>query len=96
MGSPVGSAETKTESSPSGARQRCWIDHSGRDDRQWTRLRPPGPDLLESIKSRMDQLLHLDPWAVVALLGLIMLLIPVSVVTLYLVQRRRLGFDPRR
>ncbi len=54
------------------------------------------PDLLEWIKSRLDQLLHLDAWAVVALLGLILLLIPVSVVTLYLVQRRRLGFDPRR
>ncbi len=54
------------------------------------------PDLLAWIKSRLDQLLHLDAWAVVALLGLILLLIPVSVVTLYLVQRRRLGFDPRR
>ena len=54
------------------------------------------PDLLEWIKSRLDQLLHLDAWAVVALLGLMLLLIPVSVVTLYLVQRRRLGFDPRR
>ena len=54
------------------------------------------PDLLEWIKSRLDHLLHLDAWAVVALLGLILLLIPISVVTLYLVQRRRLGFDPRR
>ena len=54
------------------------------------------PDLLEWIKSRLDHLLHLGPWAVVALLGLILLLIPISVVTLYLVQRRRLGFDPRR
>ncbi len=54
------------------------------------------PDLLEWIKSRLDHLLHLDPWVVVALLGLIVLLIPVSVVTLYLVQRRRPGFDPRQ
>ena len=54
------------------------------------------PDLLEWIKSRLDHLLHLDPWVVVALLGFIMLLIPISVVTLYLVQRRRLGFDPPR
>ena len=54
------------------------------------------PDLLEWIKSRLDQLVQLDAWAVVALLGLFILLIPVSVVTLYLVQRRRLGFDPRR
>jgi len=54
------------------------------------------PDLLQWIKSRLDHLLHLDPWAVVVLVGLFMLLIPVSVVTLYLVQRRRLGFDPRR
>ncbi len=54
------------------------------------------PDLLEWIKSRLDHLLRLDAWAVVAMLGLILLLIPISVVTLYLVQRRRLGFDPRR
>ena len=54
------------------------------------------PDLLEWIKSRLDHLLNLGPWAVVALVGLIILLIPVSVVTMYLVQRRRLGFDPRR
>ena len=51
------------------------------------------PDLLEWIKIRLDQLLHLGPWAVVALLGLVVLLIPVSMVTLYLVQRRRMGFD---
>ena len=54
------------------------------------------PDLLEWIKSRLDHLLNLDAWVVVALLGLLWWLIPVSVVTLYLVQRRRYGFDPRR
>ena len=54
------------------------------------------PVLLEWIKSRLDHLLRLDAWAVVAILGLILLLIPISVVTLYLVQRRRLGFDPRQ
>lgn len=54
------------------------------------------PDLLHWIKSRLDQLVQLDAWAVVVLLGLFILLIPVSVVTLYLLQRRRLGFDPRR
>ena len=54
------------------------------------------PDLLEWIKNRLDHLLNLEAWAVVALLGFILLLIPVSVVTLYLVQRRRYGFDPRR
>lgn len=54
------------------------------------------PDLLEWIKTRLDHLLNLDAWAVVAILGLILLLIPISVVTLYLVQRRRLGFDPRQ
>lgn len=54
------------------------------------------PDLLEWIKFRLDHLLDLGPWAVVALLGLVVLLIPISVVTLYLVQRRRLGYEPRR
>ena len=54
------------------------------------------PDLLEWIKNRLDHLLNLDAWVVVALLGLILLSIPVSVVTLYLVQRRRYGIDPRR
>lgn len=54
------------------------------------------PDLLEWIKDRLDHLINLDAWVVVVVLALILLSIPVSVVTLYLVQRRRYGIDPRR
>ena len=54
------------------------------------------PDLLEWIKDCLDHLLNVDAWVVVVVLALILLSIPVSVMTLYLVQRRRYGIDPRR
>ena len=54
------------------------------------------PDLLDWIKDRLDHLLGLGPWTVVALVGLLMLLIPISVVVLYLVQRRQLGVAPNQ
>ena len=54
------------------------------------------PDLLKWIKDRLDHLINLDAWVVVVVLAFILLSIPVSVVTLYLVQRRRYGIDPRR
>jgi hypothetical protein len=46
------------------------------------------PTLLGWIKDQLDHLLGLGPWTVVALLGLLLLLAPASLVTLYLVQRR--------
>ena len=49
------------------------------------------PILLQWIKDRLDQLLHLGPWVVVALLGLLILAIPVGVVAFYLAQQRRTG-----
>ena len=47
------------------------------------------PELMERIKDLMDHLLGTGPWAVVAGLGLLILLMPLSIVALYLVQQRR-------
>ncbi|MSQ05918.1 MAG: hypothetical protein EXR54_03040 [Dehalococcoidia bacterium] len=46
-------------------------------------------NLLRWIKDQLDHLLGLGPWTVVALLGLLVLLMPVSLVAYYLAQRRR-------
>ena len=66
----------------------------------WSMARHHGeaadPDLLEWIKDRLDHLLGLGPWTVVAVVGLLVLLIPISVVVLYLVQRRQFGVVPNR
>ncbi len=57
----------------------------------------PDPDLLEWIKGLVDHLLGGGPWTMVAGLGLLMLLMPLSVVVLYVVQQRRhSAADPRR
>ncbi len=47
------------------------------------------PTLLGWIKDQLDHLLGLGPWTVVALLGLLLLVMPLSLVALYLAQRRR-------
>jgi len=52
------------------------------------------PELLEWIKDRLDHLLGLGPWAVVALAGLIIVSLPVGLVLLYVAQKRQTGFDP--
>ncbi len=49
------------------------------------------PTLLGWIKDQLDHLLGLGPWTMVALLGLLLLLLPVSLVAFYLAQRRRTG-----
>ena len=49
------------------------------------------PDLLEWIKDRLDHIFNLGPWTAVAVLALIIVLIPVSIVIVYLVQQRRSG-----
>lgn len=56
---------------------------------------PADPDLLEWIKGFLDHLFHLGPWTAVAVLALLILMIPVAIVTVYLVQQRRhSGTDP--
>ena len=52
------------------------------------------PELLEWIKDRLDHLLGLGPWAVVALAGMILVALPVGLVLLYVAQKRQTGFDP--
>ena len=47
------------------------------------------PDLLEWIKDRLDHIFNLGPWTAVAVLALIILLIPLSIIILYLIQQRR-------
>ena len=43
------------------------------------------PELLEWIKDRLDQIFNLGPWTVVAVLALIILLIPSSIIIFYLI-----------
>ncbi len=47
------------------------------------------PDLLEWIKDRLDHIFNLGPWTAVAALALIILLIPLSIIVVYLIQQRR-------
>ncbi len=47
------------------------------------------PELLHWIKERLDQLFGPGPWAVVVLMGLVILAIPVFVVIVYLLQNKR-------
>ena len=45
--------------------------------------------LLEGIKDLLDDILGLGDWGVVALIGAVILVIPVVLVALYLFQRKR-------
>ena len=47
------------------------------------------PELLHWIKDRLDGIFGSDPWVMVALMGLFILAIPLSVGILYLIQTRR-------
>ena len=47
------------------------------------------PDLLRWIKELLDHLIGLGPWAVVAIIGFLILVVPVGSTALYLFQRRR-------
>ena len=50
---------------------------------------PADPDLVQWIKARLDHLLDVGPWFVVAGLSLLIILIPLSGVAFYLLQQRR-------
>jgi|TARA_Y100000031_G_scaffold129752_1_gene148999 hypothetical protein len=55
------------------------------------------PDLLEQIKNLLDHLLGVGPWTIVVGLGVVILLMPLSIVAFYLVQKRRhSSAGPRR
>ncbi len=47
------------------------------------------PDLVDWLKDRLDHLLGLGPWTVVAGLSILILLIPASIIGLYIMQQRR-------
>ena len=47
------------------------------------------PELLHWIKERIDQLFGPGPWAVVAVMGLVVVSIPVFVVVVYILQAKR-------
>ena len=50
--------------------------------------------LLGWIKDMLDDLLGLSDWAVVALTGAVILIIPLALMLLYFSQRRRGSYDP--
>ena len=50
---------------------------------------PGDPDLLDWIKDFLDHLFHVGPWTIVAVLALLIILMPVAIITFYLVQKRR-------
>ena len=47
------------------------------------------PDLIDWLKERLDHLLGLGPWTVVAGLSILIFLIPASIIGMYLMQQRR-------
>ena len=47
------------------------------------------PDLLEWIKGFLDHAFDLGPWTVVAVLGLLIVSIPLGISAFYLLQQRR-------
>ena len=51
------------------------------------------PVLLEWIKDRLDHLLGLGPWAIVALAGFIIVALPIALVLLYVAQGRQTDSD---
>lgn len=47
------------------------------------------PDLLDAIKHRLDAIINLEPMAIVIILGLVIVAIPVGILLLYALTRRR-------
>ena len=51
------------------------------------------PELLVWIKQRLDLLLGLGPWTIVALVAMLIVAFPVALVLFYLLQNRRPGSE---
>jgi hypothetical protein len=49
------------------------------------------PALLDWIKHWLDGLVGLEPWTVVAMLGLLIVVVPLFIMLFYVAQRRRTG-----
>ena len=47
------------------------------------------PELLHWIRERLDQIFGIGPWVVVAIMGFIILSIPVFIIVFYLFQAKR-------
>ena len=47
------------------------------------------PELLHWIRERLDQIFGTGPWVVVAIMGLVILSIPVFIIVVYLMQAKR-------
>ena len=52
---------------------------------------PADPDLLEQIKHQLDSIFGVGPGLLVVIFGLLIALIPVSIMVFYVLQRRRMG-----
>jgi len=50
---------------------------------------PSDPELLHWIKDRIDSLIGLGPWIIVAVIAMLIVLIPLAGVAFYLLQQRR-------
>jgi len=51
------------------------------------------PELLVWIKQRLDLLLGLEPWTIVALVALLIVAFPMALVLFYVLQNRRPGSE---
>ena len=52
------------------------------------------PELIHWLKDQMDEIIGLGPWVMVAMMGAIVIAIPVAIGILYVYQQRRHGPPP--
>ena len=52
------------------------------------------PELIHWLKDQMDEIIGLGPWVMVAMMGAIVIAIPVAIGILYIYQQRRHGSPP--
>jgi hypothetical protein len=52
---------------------------------------PGDPVLLEWVRHRIDDLVGLEPWAIVIMLGLLIVAVPVAIMAVFLLRRPRRG-----
>jgi len=53
------------------------------------------PELLHWIKERLDQILGPSPWALVGIIGFFIFAIPISIMTVYLMESSRRAAEER-
>ena len=52
------------------------------------------PELIHWLKDQMDEIIGLGPWVMVALMGAVVIAIPVAIGAFYVYQQRRHGSPP--